>query len=132
MEPEEATKEPANPGDALFAFPGSPTKDQVEVWKQEHGEVFCSGFSMDELFVFRPLKRHEFVELQVLVAQAQGQVSQFEIEETTVKKCLLWTTPNGSRALETKAGTCSTLHEQVLQNSNFVNASMASVLVVKL
>lgn len=132
MEPEETPQEPANPGQALFAFPGAPTKDQVEGWKQEHGEVFCSGFSMDELFVFRPLKRHEFVELQVLVAQAQGSISQFEIEDTTVKKCLLWSTPAGTKALEVKAGTMSTLHEQVLQNSNFVNPSMASVLVVKL
>lgn len=125
-------EEGPNPGQALFAFPDSPTKDQIEAWKQEHGEVFCSGFSAVELFVFRPLKRAEFVELQILLSQTQGNVSQFEVEENTVNKCILWASEPARKALTVKAGTLTTLHEQVLQNSNFVNPAMASVLVVKL
>ena len=121
-----------NPGEALFDLPGAPTKVQVEEWKQKFGEVFCSGFSGTEVFVFRPLQRQEFVNLQVTVANAGGQMTQFQIEEDTVKRCTLWASTDGEKALVIKAGTLSALHEQILQNSNFVNPSMASVLVVKL
>lgn len=132
---EEQTKAPEQePGlaDILAGFPGAPNKDQLDKWKAEHGEIFCSGLSATELFIFRPVKRQEFVEMQLALAQATEPVTQYQVEENTVQKCVLWASPGGLSALKLKAGTLSTLNEQVLQNSNFVTPAMASALVIKL
>jgi len=114
----------------LAEFPQSPTEVRIEQWKQNHGEVYCSGFSEEELVVWRPINRREFVQLQETVQGAS--VSTLELEEEVVNKCLLWTSPKARIALEHKAGSLTTLNEQIMQNSNFINPQMASALVVKL
>ena len=115
---------------ALRAYAGAPSNNQLEQWKQQFGEVLCSGFSETELFVFRPLRRDEFVNLQAYVAQ-QG-ASQYEVEEKTVRECVLWASESGVTSMEAKAGTLNTLYEQVLQASNFMNPAMAASYVVRL
>lgn len=112
----------------LFDFPGAPTKDEVEEWKALHGDVLCSGFSETELYVFRPLTRAEWLAMQAMAQQSEG----FDVEQEIVDRCLLWATENGKRSLNSKAGSLTTLHEQIMQQSNFVNPSMAAALVVKL
>ena len=129
-QPEEAGEQGLK--DLLKAFPDAPTESTIEEWKGTHGEVMCSGFSESELFMFRPLTRGEFVELQVVLAQNQTTETQFAVEEDIVNKCVLWATGNGLKSLQTKGGSLSTLHEQIMQNSNFVNPAMASALVIKL
>lgn len=119
-------------GDVLAAFPGAPDDAQIEKWKQVHGEILCSGFSEAELFVFRPITREEFVNLQLYISQSQEQVSNFAVEQKIVENCLLWASPPGVESLEKKAGSMSTLHEQVLQASNFINPAYASQFVIKL
>lgn len=116
----------------LFELPESPDKAQIEMWKQEHGEVFCSGFTATELFVFRSLTRGEFVQLQSHLAAQGQQVNTLDVEEQVVQQCLIWSSKDGLKALEKKAGSMSTLHEQIMQNSNFVNPAMAAALVMKL
>ncbi len=117
--------------DLLVEFPGAPDQNRIEEWKGQFGEIFCSGFSATELFVFRSLNRKEFVDQQLDLAQAQA-TDAFTAEETIVEQCVLWMTDVAEKSLTQKAGTLSTLHEQIMQNSNFVNPAMASALVVKL
>ena len=122
-------------GEVLQTFPGAPDDSQIEKWKQEHGEVLSSAFSETEIFIFRPIKREEFVNLQKHIAQEQQQgntIDNFEVEEKIVEQCTLWMSPLGLTSLENKAGSLSTLHEQILQQSNFVNPAYASTYVVKL
>lgn len=114
----------------MRGIPGAPSKDQIEQWKQQFGEVLCSGFSETELFVWRPLTRAEFVGLQA--AMAQTEATQFDFEDKLVETCVLWASPAGTQALEKKAGSMSTLQEQIMQNSNFMNPAVAAALVVKL
>jgi hypothetical protein len=66
------------------------------------------------------------------MSQAQTPVSQFKAEEDTVTKCVLWASAEGLTSLQNKAGTLTTLNEQVLQNSNFMNPAVAASLVIKL
>lgn len=115
----------------LSVFPGSPSKDKLEGWKQEHGEIFCSGFSETELFIWRPLSRREYVGLQKeLRAPGAQQMTELEYEEAVVAKCVMWSSaPN---ALERKGGSVSTLSEQIMLNSNFVPPAVASAYVIKL
>ncbi len=116
----------------LSAFPDAPNKEEIEQMKSLHGEVFCSGMSESELFIFRPLKRQEYVEMQNTLSQAQTPVSQFQVEEDTVTKCVLWASKDGLSSLKDKAGTLTTLNEQILQNSNFIAPAVAASLVIKL
>ena len=117
----------------LSVFPGSPSKERIEGWKQEHGEIFCSGFSETELFIWRPLARKEYVELQKALRQSQGTpqaMSELEYEDAVVTKCTLWSsTPS---VLDKKGGSVSTLSEQIMLNSNFVPPAVASAYVIKL
>jgi len=118
--------------DLLQNFEGSPDQAQIDGWKSEFGDVFCSAFSETELFIWRPLNRQEWREHQLMMAQAEGQVDPFALEEEMVGKCMLWMSGPGKQSLATKAGSATTLHEQLLQNSNFVDPRLASNLVVKL
>lgn len=112
---------------ALEEFPGAPDQTAIEGWKQQHGDVFCSGFSETEIYVWRSITRAEFSALQVKSSQED-----IDAEMEAVQTCLLWSTPRGQDSMFSKAGTLTTLHEQVLQNSNFVDPRMASTLVFKL
>ena len=130
---EETQEEPAVPqlADLLAAFPNAPTEVKIETWKEIHGEIFCSGFSETELVVWRPINRKEFVVLQEEV-QAGREINSYDLEERVVVSCILWQTPQAEKSLEQKAGSLTTLNEQIMQNSNFINPQMASALVVKL
>lgn len=132
MEPDQQEKQQeqqVSVTDLLQAQPGAPSTDQIESWKQEHGEIFCSALSSTELFIFRPLKRREYLELQLFAQQQQTPV---DGEELLVKKCLLWGSNTAVKSLDQKAGSLSTLQEQILQNSNFVAPAVAAALVIKL
>ena len=126
---EEQQEESVTITDLLATITGSPTPEQIEAWKQEHGEIFCSALSNTELLIFRPLKRREFLELQLAAQQQQVGV---DGEELLVKKCVLWGSDSALKSLDNKAGSLTTLQEQILQNSNFVAPNVAAALVVKL
>lgn len=125
-------KDQPDAGKALFVFPGSPDKLKIEQWKQQYGEVLVSGFSETELFVFRPINRAEFVNLQAAISQAQDPISSLDVEGKICDTCVLWASPPAVEALERKAGSMTTLHEQIMQASNFVDPRFAASFVVKL
>ena len=131
-EKKEDEKKDKSIADYLTEYDNSPSEADVEGWKQKHGEVLCSILSEKELYIFRPITREEFVNLQAHIAQAGGQVSNFEVEQIVVDTCVLWASTEGIASTRTKAGTLSTLHEQVLQASNFMNAAYVSQFVIKL
>jgi hypothetical protein len=132
---EEAAEAPVAPdvGGLLAVFPGAPGKDQLELWKQEHGEIFCSGFSETELFVWRALSRREYVNLQKQLRtppqNGQEPLTDLDYEELVVRTCVLW---SSVKNLNQKGGSISTLSEQVLMNSNFMPPQMAQAFVIKL
>ena len=70
--------------------------------------------------------------LQAYITQMKDQVNNFVIEVKIVDTCVLWKSPQGAEALAKKAGTYSTLHEQILQASNFMNPAYAAQFVAKL
>ncbi len=115
--------------DALSNFTGAPTVEQIEAWKAKYDQVFTTGFSATELFIFRSMQRQEYVELQTAM-QSQKFETVYQYEEAYVRTCMLWA--SDSQWATRKAGTISTLFEQIQQQSNFVPASMASMLVIEL
>lgn len=107
----------------LAEFPSAPSVDEIEMWKSRFNDVFASAFSEEEFFVFRPLNRKEYRELQ---ASAKDEA---DFEEAVINCALLWSSVND---LNKKAGTIPSLLEQIMQNSNFMPPHVASTLVVKL
>ena len=133
-EPQEVVEEETKPtiADLLFKIENAPDEATLEQWKQKYGEVFCSGFSETEMFVFRPLGRQEWVQLQSVLQNNKGGFTEQEVESQVVTQCVLWSSNEGMKSLEQKAGSLTTLHEQVMQSSNFVNPVIAAQLVMKL
>ena len=115
----------------LQAFTGSPTQEQIDAWKTQYGEVFVSGFSENELYVWRAVTRPEWVSLQSLINNPEAKMTQYKFEEMLCDVCVLWKSVTKSWS-DGKAGTASSLHEQILQNSNFLSPQAASYLVAKL
>ncbi len=111
----------------LSKFQNAPSTEQIEELKTKFGEVFISALSESEIFLFRTLRRNEWRDMQMAVRQ--GQLDDLAQEELLVNTCVVWKSVVG---VETKAGTVSTLAEQIMQNSNFMSAAQASMLVGKL
>lgn len=130
---EQETGRPPDLVSYLSKLPGAPSKEKIEAWKLEHGEVMVSGFDEDELFVFRPLSRREHTTLQkklrTKTEAGEPIMDEFQYEEEVVSTCILW---SSVADITSKGGTISTLSEQIMQNSNFTSPQLASMLVMKL
>jgi hypothetical protein len=112
----------------LLKMKDAPTEDDLEQWKTEHGEINVSGFSEDEVYVWRCLTRREHLGLQQQAAQQQ--VDQMAVEELIVSQLVIW--PVVADWQNVKSGTITTLHEQIMQQSNFASPAMASMMMAKL
>lgn len=123
----EEKQEPSIP-ELLKRNKAAPSQEQIDAWKKEYGDVFASGFSPEELFIFRSLGRPEYIDLQVTAQEQRW--NQFQMEEATCDTCVLW--PSDLDWSKEKAGTPGSLSEMIMQNSNFVSPAAASMLVVKL
>lgn len=116
--------------DVLREHKNAPTQEQIERWKVEHGEIFVSGFSDDDLYVWRPVSRAEWRGLQAKTQNPEANLDQFGFEELVCETAILW--KSNPKSLASKGGTASTLYEQILQNSNFMTPQAASMLVARL
>jgi len=132
---EEGTEKKEDTGPSLVSvlqkYPSAPSQEQIEQWKVTFGEMYVSGFSETELYIWRTLRRKDWIELQALAANPEAKVDDFKFQEMLCDRCLLWKSVEGSW-MEGKAGTPVTLHEQILQNSNFMSSQAASMLVARL
>jgi len=117
----------------LTKFPGAPNSVQIESWKEEHGEIFCSAFSETELFIFRPVTWREHKEFQKLLTtppkEDEEPITEFDYQEQVVQAVLLWTSV---KKLGSKGGNIPTLFEQVMANSNFCSPQVALQFVIRL
>ena len=133
----EVKEEPAEetPGqrlaEALKKFDNAPAEASIDQWKKQFGDVFVSGFSETEIYVWRPVRRPEFVKIQTKMQDPNESMDQFQLEEMICETCVLWKSVSVPWN-EGKAGTPQSLSEQIMQNSNFMSPQAASVLVAKL
>jgi hypothetical protein len=121
----------ANLQNMLKRFPDAPAQVQIDAWKAKHSEVFVSGFSDSEIYLWRAITRPEYIKIQKELQEPNAPVDQFRLEELVCETCVLWKSIKTSWA-EGKAGTPNALSEQIMQNSNFLAPQQASMLVVRL
>jgi hypothetical protein len=124
---------PPNLAKLLVSFEGAPSAAQLETWKQQHGELFVSGFSETELFVFRPLswKEHKHVNKTLATPVEEGEEprTEFDLQEMVVDLCLLWTSVP---SYQTKGGTIPSIFEMIMLNSNFTSPQTMAAFTMRL
>jgi len=126
-------------------FEGAPTDPQVERWLDQWGDVFVTGLTDDEVFIWRTCKRLEYKNIirqvnaaaEAMANAAQGSVSVDDLRndlfiEKIAEKCVLWPDINQDQITLSKAGTLDTLTNLVLEASNFIPHSLALRLTRKL
>jgi len=121
----------ANLQGLLTAFPSAPNKEQIDAWKSRYRDIFVSGFSDSEIYIWRAITRPEYVQVQRQLQEPNSPIDQFKLEEMVCETCVLWKSVDVSWT-EGKAGTPNALSEQIMQNSNFLSPQAASMLVIKL
>lgn len=111
---------------AWGANESKPKDAQVEEWKRLYGEVFMIALDEEEMYVWRPLARHEY---KALMQAAQHEQT---FMEQVVQKCVIWPMITPEWLMGGKAGTVTTLHSVIMEGSNFLPPEVAMTLVRKL
>lgn len=109
--------EEGRPDGMAEIFPGGPTENQVQNWKQEYGDSLYMTEFDDETFVWRTLSRIEYKRIMSI----EGNNSEWFGEEQVVQKCILWPENFGANEITNgKAGVPSVLSDQIMAKSGFV------------
>jgi hypothetical protein len=95
-----------------------PSRQEVEEWKERHGQVYFTPFSND-VFVWRTLQRPEYREII-----SDATLNALDREEYFTEKCVLY--PRNFSLVNIKksrAGIPSLLSEMIMEKSGFVAQS---------
>ena len=99
-------------------FPGGPTKNQVEEWKNKFkdiGGIYSIDLG-DRTFIYRPINRLEYKE----IINTEGQTTGFYREERIADKGTLWPKDyNKTDMTEGAAGIPTALSELIMRASAF-------------
>ncbi len=116
--------------EALAKIPGAPTKEVIDEWKKAYGNVYVMPLDVNEIYVWKTLRRKEHIEIETAAAQAQAEGKQFDRDAEVVKKCVIWPKFTDESILEGKAGTIPTLLESIYAASHFIPTQLALRMVV--
>lgn len=111
---------------AWGASENRPDEAKIEEWKGMYGEVYLLALDEEEMYIWRPLARHEY---KALMQAVQNEAI---FMEQVVQKCVIWPMITPEWLMGGKAGTVSTLHGVIMEGSNFLPPEVAMTLVRKL
>jgi len=104
-----------------------PSDEMIEQWKGQFGDnIFMLALDEDEMYVWRPLTRHEYKQLLQEVQHEQAFMEQI------VQRCVIWPSITPEWLAGGKGGTVPTLHGVIMEGSNFLAPEVAMSLVRKL
>lgn len=93
-------------------FPGGPSQEMVDLWKEKYGQIFLTEIENDGIFIWRVLNRRELRDL------AKDEMADALYKEDAIcKLCVIW--PAGYSPEEGIAGTATVLAEQIFEKSGF-------------
>ncbi|NOQ49213.1 MAG: hypothetical protein GQ553_00905 [Nitrosomonadaceae bacterium] len=128
--PEEDEKEEDRPDPVMTAWDEHkqrPSDADIQAFKDRFGDnIYMIALDEDEMYVWRPLTRHEYKALLQAVQHEQVFMEQI------VQKCVLWPTVTPEWIAGGKGGTIPTLHAVIMEGSNFLAPEVAMSLVRKL
>lgn len=133
-EPEEQEEELLEPLDAIAAqFPNAPSRQVIEVWKEQHGNVYAFVPDSSSLFLLRPLRRieHKSIarEVRAFSESATGQadpdsVTDF-LHEKVVTQCMLYPKVDPAFLSMSPAGLMPVIFNLVMEHSKFLSQGRA-------
>lgn len=141
VEGEEALEATIDPLDELpRQFPGCPSRDILESWKEEFGGLFAFIPDEDELYLMRPIRRIEYRNIvRESRALAGGQAEMQDpgqaedlFQESVVKGCLLYPQVDHKMLSFSEAGLIPTLFALIMENSKFIAPDKAMSACYKL
>jgi hypothetical protein len=103
-----------------------PSDEQINMWKDQFGEVYLMSFDLNDNFVWRPVTRLEYKNI------VQTAKDDAHYQEMLVQRCVLWPQIGPEHLTGGKAGTIPTLHSVIMEGSNFLEPDQAVMLVRKL
>ena len=103
----------------------APDELQLEEWKAIHGKFFVSSIDGDDIFIWRTLRRNEYKQIAASGAMDQQNL----LEESIIRKCLLYPKPTSEFLLANDAGIIPTLFEQISFKSGFIPKEQALSLI---
>lgn len=97
-------------------FPGGPSKEQIENWKKQYGDIYMTEFD-SETFVWRTLTRYEFKK----VVNVEGSENDWFREEQVSETCVLYPEDYTHDDMsQGKAGIPAMLADQIMNKSGFM------------
>lgn len=126
--------------EALFKVPGGPTKEQIALWKKEHGDSLnLLALSERELFVFTPIRKVTWDKIQRYVRAKQEQQEGNEsfdpnaaLQMKVISTCVLFPEITERKLMYAKAGLLPTLFEAIMTSSYFLNQQQIMMLTYEL
>lgn len=117
----------------LQSIKDAPTKESVEKLKAEKGlDVRIAIADEDRVYLLTPILRQRWTQLNNMVKNMKDDSERQEkLMELVVNNCVLWPKPD-SPLFGARAGTYSTLYEQILHISDFMPPQVAIQMVYKL
>lgn len=108
-----------------------PSISLIQQWKANYPAVYFSTIIGDDLYIWRPIMRQEYKQMMIQYMESDS-MNQFMLEEQYVKKCLLYPKLELGTLATKEAGVISTLSDQILYKSGFMNKELAYTLIKKL
>jgi len=126
QDPEEETSEQeADPLKELLTtlegYENTPNLFDLEQWRDLYGMFFASSVNGEDMYIWKTLKRLEYKS----IAQSGAMEKQDLMENSVVRKCLLWPHPSSDFFASSDAGIIPTLFKQVMHKSGFVSDEIA-------
>lgn len=97
-------------------FPGGPTYEQIEAWKEQYGDVYMTEYDDNEVYIWRTLTRAEYKQVM-----AMTNLSPAAREEKICHIAVLYPSNfNELAQARGKAGVPTVLAEQIMEKSGFL------------
>jgi hypothetical protein len=110
---------------------GGPSKQDVEDYKARQGNLYALPINENEVYLYRPLKRNEWNQLQTMFAKAAN-LSEDARQEKIVLTCLVWPRLSEEDLQNDDAGVLPSLYEAIMYSSKFMPTQMIINLVSRL
>jgi hypothetical protein len=141
QEPEEEQQREPTPEEKMefvaqqiaLRFPGVqnlPDVNRFKTWKQTHGGVFFLDLGGTDMFIYRYLKRVEY--MGMTADPGWQKLSKDEREERIVDKCLLWPFISPEQKAIIPAGKIELIAEQISIHSMFIDPAQVAAITIKL
>lgn len=132
VEAQEEQQEEENSVYTMLQQLGGPSKEKIEEWKKQWGDVHLVPFSEDDMYVIRTLNRGEWNQMKNMFAQAAETMTDDQRKEYIVNRCLLWPEVDQTQYVFLKAGVPDSLYEAVSFTSGFMSQGMIISLLTRL